>query len=55
MNIIQVVKKSRQIQKEKNESSAIDIKFERTLFALITAMIVIFLGMVIGYFVHRRK
>nr|WP_318757980.1 hypothetical protein [Staphylococcus sp. KG4-3]MDW8561992.1 hypothetical protein [Staphylococcus sp. KG4-3] len=36
----------------KNE---IDVKFERTLFALITAMIIIFIGMVLGYFVNRRN
>ncbi|WP_251954685.1 SdrH family protein, partial [Staphylococcus xylosus] len=39
-------------EQSKNE---IDIKFERTLFALITAMIIIFVGMVLGYFVNRRN
>ncbi|WP_436945964.1 SdrH family protein, partial [Staphylococcus xylosus] len=39
-------------EQSKNE---IDIKFERTLFALITAMIIIFVGIVLGYFVNRRN
>lgn len=39
-------------ERSKNE---IDIKFEHTLFALITAMIIIFVGMVLGYFVNRRN
>ncbi|PNZ21409.1 SdrH family protein, partial [Staphylococcus succinus] len=41
--------------KEKEASDTIDIKFERTLFALMTAMIMIFIGMVVGYFVHRKN
>ncbi|PTI81206.1 hypothetical protein BU098_11285, partial [Staphylococcus xylosus] len=39
-------------EQSKNE---IDVKFERTLFALITAMIIIFIGIVLGYFVNRRN
>ncbi|MGW8027612.1 SdrH family protein [Staphylococcus xylosus] len=40
---------------DEQSKNAIDIKFERTLFALITAMIIIFVGMVLGYFVNRRN
>ncbi|WP_436950335.1 SdrH family protein, partial [Staphylococcus xylosus] len=40
---------------EEQSKNEIDIKFERTLFALITAMIIIFVGMVLGYFVNRRN
>ncbi|WP_440857918.1 SdrH family protein [Staphylococcus shinii] len=39
-------------EQSKNE---IDVKFERTLFALITAMIIIFIGMVLGFIVNRKN
>ncbi|MGI2312332.1 SdrH family protein [Staphylococcus cohnii] len=40
---------------DKNSKNTIDIKFERTLFALITAIFMIFIGVVVGYFVHRKN
>ncbi|MFW0762004.1 SdrH family protein [Staphylococcus cohnii] len=40
---------------DKNSKNTIDIKFERTLFALITAIFIIFIGVVVGYFVHRKN
>ncbi|MDG0844330.1 SdrH family protein, partial [Staphylococcus equorum] len=40
---------------DKNSKETIDIKFERTLFALITAIMMIFIGIVVGYFVYRRN
>ncbi|WP_253721385.1 SdrH family protein, partial [Staphylococcus sp. NAM3COL9] len=39
----------------KKSKDTIDIKFERTLFALITAITMIFIGIVVGYFVYRRN
>ncbi|WP_218086506.1 SdrH family protein, partial [Staphylococcus saprophyticus] len=41
--------------KDKEASDTIQMKFERTLFALITAMLIIFVGVVIGYFVRRKN
>ncbi|WP_218086510.1 SdrH family protein, partial [Staphylococcus equorum] len=40
---------------DKKSKDTIDIKFERTLFALITAITMIFIGVVVGYFVYRRN
>ncbi|WP_289687336.1 SdrH family protein, partial [Staphylococcus nepalensis] len=40
---------------KRDAQNTIDIKFERTLFALITAIIVIFVGVLVGYFVHRKN
>ncbi len=40
---------------DKNSKNTIDIKFERILFALITAIFIIFIGVVVGYFVHRKN
>ena len=40
---------------EKDSKNTIDIKFERILFALITAIFIIFVGVVVGYFVHRKN
>ncbi|WP_436861203.1 SdrH family protein [Staphylococcus caeli] len=41
--------------KDKSSSNAMDVKFERALFALIAAMLIIFIGVVIGYIVNRKK
>ncbi|MEP9853307.1 SdrH family protein, partial [Staphylococcus aureus] len=41
--------------KDKKVEDAIDIKFERTLFALIVTITMIFIGVVVGYFVRRRN
>ncbi len=40
---------------DKDSKNTIDIKFERILFALITAIFIIFVGVVVGYFVHRKN
>ncbi|MGJ5710139.1 SdrH family protein, partial [Staphylococcus equorum] len=40
---------------DKKSKDTIDIKFERTLFALITAITIIFIGVVVGYFVYLRN
>ncbi|SCT26295.1 SdrH family protein [Staphylococcus caeli] len=41
--------------KDKSSTNAMDIKFERALFASITAMLIIFIGVVLGYIVNRKK
>ncbi|GEP87361.1 SdrH family protein [Staphylococcus cohnii] len=40
---------------DENSKNTIDIKFERILFALIAAIFIIFIGVVVGYFVHRKN